>query len=63
MQVDNRHSPEPILTPEQAAAVCNRNFGIGGDGVSRLPPLPAASRLGWMPGRPPARPPPAGGRG
>ncbi len=32
-QVDNRHQEEPIITPEQAAAVCNRNFGIGGDGV------------------------------
>ncbi|MEL6605162.1 MAG: diaminopimelate epimerase [Cyanobacteria bacterium J06614_10] len=31
--VDNRASTEPILTPEQAVAVCDRNFGIGGDGV------------------------------
>lgn len=32
-QVDNRHQQEPVLTPEQAAALCDRNFGIGGDGV------------------------------
>mmetsp|Transcript_82387 Transcript_82387/g.233130 ORF Transcript_82387/g.233130 Transcript_82387/m.233130 type:complete len:334 (+) Transcript_82387:157-1158(+) len=31
--VDNRDSKEPKLTPEQAAAMCDRNFGIGGDGV------------------------------
>lgn len=31
--VDNRASPEPIMTPEQAAAMCDRNFGVGGDGV------------------------------
>lgn len=32
-QVDNRSSPEPIITPEQAAKMCDRHFGIGGDGV------------------------------
>lgn len=32
-QVDNRQSSEPILTPDQAAKLCDRNFGIGGDGV------------------------------
>eukprot|EP00775_Hariotina_reticulata_P007720 gene7720-7919_t len=31
--VDNRHSNEPVITPEQAAKLCDRNFGIGGDGV------------------------------
>lgn len=31
--VDNRHRPEPVLTPEQAAAWCDRHFGIGADGV------------------------------
>ena len=31
--VDNRASQEPMVTPEQAVAVCDRNFGIGGDGV------------------------------
>ncbi len=31
--VDNRASAEPMVTPEQAVAVCDRNFGIGGDGV------------------------------
>ncbi len=34
-QVDNRHAIEPVITPEQAVAICNRNFGIGGDGVRR----------------------------
>jgi len=31
--IDNRHSAEPILTSEQAAKWCDRNFGIGADGV------------------------------
>jgi diaminopimelate epimerase len=31
--VDNRHQPELILTAEQAVKWCDRNFGIGADGV------------------------------
>lgn len=31
--VDNRKSSNPILTTEQSVKLCNRNFGIGGDGV------------------------------
>jgi diaminopimelate epimerase len=31
--VDNRHQSEPLLTPAQAVAWCDRNFGIGADGV------------------------------
>lgn len=31
--VDNRASESPLITPEQAVAVCDRNFGIGADGV------------------------------
>uniref|UniRef100_A0A7S2V2H6 diaminopimelate epimerase n=1 Tax=Fibrocapsa japonica TaxID=94617 RepID=A0A7S2V2H6_9STRA len=31
--IDNRDSPEPMISPEQATKLCNRNFGIGGDGV------------------------------
>ncbi len=31
--IDNRHSSEPILTSEQAEKWCDRNFGIGADGV------------------------------
>ncbi|WCJ28248.1 diaminopimelate epimerase family protein [Euphorbia peplus] len=31
--VDNRDSTEPRITPEQAARLCDRNFGIGADGV------------------------------
>jgi diaminopimelate epimerase len=42
LQVDNRHAPEPVLTPDQAAALCDRNFGVGGDGVIfALPPVGA----------------------
>jgi len=33
LQVDNRQSSEPVITPEQAVKLCDRNFGIGGDGV------------------------------
>ncbi len=31
--VDNRHQADPVLTPEQAVAWCDRHFGIGADGV------------------------------
>ncbi|KGF73320.1 diaminopimelate epimerase [Neosynechococcus sphagnicola sy1] len=31
--IDNRHSPEPSLTPAQAIEWCDRHFGIGADGV------------------------------
>ena len=31
--IDNLHIAEPIITPEQAAQMCNRHFGIGADGV------------------------------
>lgn len=31
--VDNRQSKEPVVTPDEAARLCDRNFGIGGDGV------------------------------
>lgn len=31
--VDCREQPEPCLTPDQAAAMCDRNFGVGADGV------------------------------
>ncbi|MEM7593677.1 MAG: diaminopimelate epimerase [Cyanobacteria bacterium P01_A01_bin.83] len=31
--IDNRHAAEPIVTPKQAIAMCDRHFGIGGDGV------------------------------
>lgn len=31
--VDNRDRSEPSLSPEQAAKLCDRNFGVGGDGV------------------------------
>ncbi len=31
--VDNRDSTTPQITPEQAIQLCDRHFGIGGDGV------------------------------
>ncbi|KAG9147865.1 hypothetical protein Leryth_003466 [Lithospermum erythrorhizon] len=31
--IDNRDSREPKLSPEQAVKLCDRNFGIGADGV------------------------------
>mgnify|MGYP003542111530 FL=1 len=31
--IDNRHTAKPIITPEQAIAICDRHFGIGADGV------------------------------
>jgi diaminopimelate epimerase len=36
--VDNRGQATPLLTPEQAVQVCDRNFGIGADGVIFLLP-------------------------
>lgn len=31
--IDDRDKKDPSLTPEESASLCNRNFGIGGDGV------------------------------
>ncbi|MEM9275938.1 MAG: diaminopimelate epimerase, partial [Cyanobacteria bacterium P01_F01_bin.143] len=31
--IDNRHLAKPIITPQPAIAICDRHFGIGGDGV------------------------------
>jgi len=31
--IDNRHQPEPLITPSQAVLWCDRHFGIGADGV------------------------------
>ncbi|MEE3718216.1 diaminopimelate epimerase [Tumidithrix elongata RA019] len=36
--IDNRDRPEPYITPEQAVRWCDRNFGIGADGVIFLLP-------------------------
>ncbi|XP_028556746.1 diaminopimelate epimerase, chloroplastic-like isoform X2 [Dendrobium catenatum] len=33
IMVDNRESMEPRVTPDQAMKICNRNFGVGADGV------------------------------
>ncbi|BAC88756.1 diaminopimelate epimerase [Gloeobacter violaceus] len=31
--IDNRTAAEPVLSAEEAAAVCDRHFGVGADGV------------------------------
>jgi diaminopimelate epimerase len=31
--IDNRHDSVPIITQEQAVQWCDRNFGIGADGI------------------------------
>ena len=31
--IDNTKQDTPLFTPEQATKICNRNFGVGGDGV------------------------------
>lgn len=31
--IDNRTSPDPMITSEQAVQLCDRHFGIGADGV------------------------------
>ena len=31
--LDNRDRTNPSLSPEQSAHLCDRNFGVGGDGV------------------------------
>ncbi len=36
--IDNRTQSEPMLSLEQARQVCDRNFGVGGDGVIFLLP-------------------------
>lgn len=36
--IDNRNQMEPCITPEQAVQWCDRNFGIGADGVIFLLP-------------------------
>lgn len=33
IMVDNSSSDEPRITPEQAVKLCDRNFGVGADGV------------------------------
>ncbi|MEM9539422.1 MAG: diaminopimelate epimerase [Cyanobacteria bacterium P01_E01_bin.42] len=31
--IDNRHAAEPLISADRAITLCDRNFGIGGDGV------------------------------
>jgi diaminopimelate epimerase len=33
IMVDNRHADAPIFSSEEALALCDRRFGIGGDGI------------------------------
>lgn len=41
--IDNRHSEVPVLDQDTAKRMCDRNFGIGGDGVIfALPPTNGA---------------------
>ena len=35
LQVDDRGQNQPSVTAEQAVRLCDRNFGVGGDGVSQ----------------------------
>ena len=51
-QVDNRHQAEPVVTPEQAVKLCDRNFGIGGDGV-RVWQAGGRCLAGWLRAVPP----------
>lgn len=45
--VDNRHTAAPVFTSAQAAAICNRNTGVGADGVIfLLPPTNPSSDIG-----------------
>lgn len=45
LQVDNRHQPQPVITAEQAVRLCDRNFGVGGDGVRPASKIPFDA---WM---------------
>jgi len=42
--IDNRHQSTPVLSPEESCKLCDRNFGVGGDGVIfALPPTASTS--------------------
>ena len=43
--VDNRHCSDPIFSSEEAVALCDRRFGIGGDGIIFLMNPPSAEDL------------------
>ena len=43
--MDNRDSSVPMVTPKQAAMLCDRNFGIGADGVIFV--MPAVNGAGY----------------
>jgi diaminopimelate epimerase len=44
--IDNRHQVEPLLTQAEAIEWCDRNFGIGADGVIFLLPNPVPDPTG-----------------
>ena len=43
IMVDNRHTSDPIFSSEEAVALCDRRFGIGGDGIIFLMSPPSTS--------------------
>ena len=45
--VDNRGSPTPSLTPAQAVRICDRNFGVGGDGLIFVMPPSDPTRFDY----------------
>ena len=45
IMVDNRHCSDPIFSSEEAVALCDRRFGIGGDGIIFLMNPPSAEDL------------------
>ena len=49
LQVDNRSQDELMVTAEQAVALCDRNFGIGGDGVRPRNCSAHRNKLTWQP--------------
>jgi diaminopimelate epimerase len=45
--VDNRESEVPKISPERAALLCDRNFGIGADGVIFAMPSPDPAKFDY----------------
>ena len=45
--VDNRDEERPKLSPERSALLCDRNFGIGADGVIFAMPSPDAAKFDY----------------
>jgi len=45
--IDNRDEERPKLSPERSALLCDRNFGIGADGVIFAMPSPDAAKFDY----------------